>query len=343
MNKQEVLPIRGSLPAVLVSLTAAFGLLTPGHLLANEAEVAPGEFVVVETLDQHYVDDTEARHLLDVFRPEGVTNAPVVLFVHGGAWMSGDKDFYGLHRNVGKFFASHGYVAVVINYGLSPMVKHPEHVRDVARAFAWVRGHAAVYGGDPDQIILCGHSAGGHLVALLATDDQYLRDPALKLTDADRAALKAVISVSGVYQVPGPDELLKLGEGLLNSMLAQKNMAPVMLRAPDWLRKSEVLNPFTKVFGSDAEVLRQASPLSHVRKGLPPFLVLHADHDLPLLSDQAQLFTRVMKEAGNSVQLERMEGCDHTSILFRVRRPENATGQVLLAFLKGYREGIVRQ
>jgi acetyl esterase/lipase len=343
MNLQEILPLRGSLPAVLVSLTTALGLSIPSPVAASEAEEAPAEFTVLETLDQHYVDDTQARHLLDIYRPEGVTNAPVVLFVHGGAWMSGDKDFYGLHRKVGRFFAAHGFVAVVINYGLSPAVKHPEHVRDVARAYAWVRGHVAAYGGDRDRIILCGHSAGGHLVALLATDEQYLRDPALKLTDADRAALKAVISVSGVYQVPGPDELIRLGEGLLNSMLAEQNMAPVTLRAPEWLRHSEVLNPFYKVFGADAEVLRQASPQSHVRKGLPPFLVLHAAKDLPLLADQAQTFAKALKEAGNPVQLERMEASDHTSILFRLWRPENATARVLLAFLKGYQEGIVRQ
>lgn len=339
MYQHELLALRG----LLIALTAATGLLTPAHVLATEITVPTGEFLVRDTLDQHYVADTEPRHLIDLYQPEGVTNAPVVLFVHGGAWMTGDKDYYGLNRNVGRFFAAHGYVTGVVNYGLSPMYKHPEHVRDVARAFAWLRSHAASFGGDPDQIILCGHSAGGHLVALLATDDQYLRDPALKLTDTDRAALKAVISISGVYQIPGPNELLKLGEGLVNHMLAQKNLPPLTLRPPEWLRQSEMLNPFARVFGNNPDELRQASPLAHVHKGLPPFLVLHAATDLPLLSDQAQVFARVMKEAGNSVQLEQMAACDHDSILFRIQRPDNETGKVMLAFLKAYRERIVRQ
>src|SRR5438270_867168 len=76
----------------------------------------------------------------------------------------------------------------------------------VGRADAWTRRHVRDYGGDPDRIILCGHSAGGHLVALLATDETYLKDPALKLTDADRAAIRGVIGVCGVYRVPGPQE-----------------------------------------------------------------------------------------------------------------------------------------
>src|SRR5207237_7619925 len=125
--------------------------------------------------------------------------------------------------------------------------------------FAWTRAHIADYGGDPDNIILCGHSAGGHLVALLASDETYLKDPALELTPADRAALRGVIAVSGVYVVPGPEEVVKLGEGMLNSLLAYTGLPAVALRPPPWARTSDVLNPFRLAFGDDPEVLKQAS------------------------------------------------------------------------------------
>ena len=75
--------------------------------------------------------------------------------------MIGDKNFFGLYRGVGRLPGGHGVVGVVLtNYRLSPLVKHPEHVKDVARAFAWTTQDIAQYGGDPDRIVLAGHSAG---------------------------------------------------------------------------------------------------------------------------------------------------------------------------------------
>src|SRR5262245_20687187 len=146
-------------------------------LLAGSARAAePAGFKVRSTLDVPYVPNAGHRQKLDVFRPEGQTGQPVVLMVHGGAWVIGDKDFHGLYRDVAEGLAKQGLVVVTANYRLSPWVRHPEHVKDVARAFAWTRKNVKEHGGDPDQIYLCGHSAGGHLVALLATDESLLRD-----------------------------------------------------------------------------------------------------------------------------------------------------------------------
>jgi acetyl esterase/lipase len=309
--------------------TAALLCLT-GFLTAPAVALAAPE--IREVHDLRYYDGRD-RQTLDVFAPQTASKAPVVLFVHGGAWMIGDKNCFGLYRNFERYLAQHGAVVVAINYRLSPSVRHPEHVKDVARAFAWVRANAAKYGGDPDNIILCGHSAGGHLVSLLATDETYLKDPALKLTPADWAALKGVISVSGVYVVPGPDEVAKFGEEMLNSLLGQAGIQ-VTWQPPIRWRSSTLLNPFKDVFGEDAEVLKQASPQTHVRNGLPPFLVLYAERELPLLADQAERFAKTMKEAGNDVELMRMAGSDHNSILFRVPQPGNATAEALLRYLK---------
>src|SRR5205807_2628900 len=87
-----------------------------------------------------------------------------------------------------------GIGAVIINYRLSPQAKFPAHVEDVAKAFAWVHANIARYGGRPDRIVVAGHSAGGHLVALMATDERYLKAEKASLTD-----IRAVISMSGVY------------------------------------------------------------------------------------------------------------------------------------------------
>src|SRR5262249_24390060 len=121
---------------------------------------------------------------------------PVLMFIHGGAWRIGDKSHFGLYSSVGMSFAEQGVGTVVPNYRLSPKVVHPAHVQDVARAFAWTHRNIKKYGGNPKQSFLSGHSAGGHLAALLATDDTYLKAEGLSLKD-----VKGVMPLSGLYEV----------------------------------------------------------------------------------------------------------------------------------------------
>jgi acetyl esterase/lipase len=139
----------------------------------------------------------KVKHRLDLYLPKGKSDFPVVMFVHGGAWVFGDKDFWGVHEAIGRMFARHGIGAAVISYRLSPAVQHPEHVKDVARAFAWLHDNVKKYGGRPDELFVCGHSAGGHLVSLLATDETYLKAEGLSLAD-----IKGVMPISGVYLIP---------------------------------------------------------------------------------------------------------------------------------------------
>jgi acetyl esterase/lipase len=137
------------------------------------------------------------KHRLDLYLPKERPNFPVVFFIHGGAWTHGDKEFFGIYSALGKSLARHGIGAVIPSYRLSPAVSHPEHIRDIARAFAWTYHHVARYGGRPDALFVSGHSAGGHLAALLATDDSYLNALGLTLT-----AIKGVIPMSGIYDIP---------------------------------------------------------------------------------------------------------------------------------------------
>jgi acetyl esterase/lipase len=189
---------------VCASLLAGFGIAgtarsaEPAATDANSKK--PAELEVRAERNITYYTGPGAdklKHRLDLYLPKGRQNFPVVMFVHGGAWFFGDKDFFGAHEAVGRMFAKHGIGAAVISYRLTPQVQHPEHVKDVARAFAWVHANIKKYGGRPDEVFLCGHSAGGHLVALLATDDEYLKAEGLALSD-----IKGVIPISGVYDLP---------------------------------------------------------------------------------------------------------------------------------------------
>lgn len=141
------------------------------------------------------------KHTLDVYVPKDKKDFPTVLFVHGGSWKSGNKNIYAA---LGQSLANDGIGCVICNYRLSPAVQHPGHVEDVAKAFAWTADNIAKYGGKKDQLFLCGHSAGGHLVSLLATDPQYLK--AEKHTPAE---VKGVAALSGVYQIVNTEKVFE--------------------------------------------------------------------------------------------------------------------------------------
>ena len=199
-------------PFALAAIAALGVVVGAAPARPGSAETAvkprPEPFEVEKFANVAYRTGADAdpdKHRLDVYMPAGQKEAPVLLFVHGGAWKSGNKSLY---IALGQAFAKQGIVTVVINYRLSPKVKHPAHAEDVAAAFAWTHKHIAKYGGDPERITLMGHSAGGHLVALIATDPEYLR--AEKLAPAN---IHGVIGISGVYRIVPNSELFKAAFG----------------------------------------------------------------------------------------------------------------------------------
>ena len=146
-------------------------------------------------------DADKERHTLDLYTPKGKKDFPVVLFVHGGSWKSGSKNLYAA---LGESLAKDGIGCVICNYRLSPAVRHPAHVEDVAKAFAWTSENVGKYGGKKEQLFLCGHSAGGHLVSLLVTDPQYL-----KAEKHSPAEVKGVAALSGVYQIVNTEKVFE--------------------------------------------------------------------------------------------------------------------------------------
>lgn len=141
-----------------------------------------------------YGPGEDGRQKLDVYTPKVKSNLlPVLFFVHGGSWRSGDRSQYPAFASR---FAKEGLMVVVPSYRLAPKHPHPAQIEDVASAFAWTVKHAAEFGGDPKRITIMGHSAGGHLVSLLATDPSYLEKFGM-----GTANIRKVISWSGVYEI----------------------------------------------------------------------------------------------------------------------------------------------
>lgn len=134
-----------------------------------------------------------AGNRLDVWAapPPRATRRPVLLFFYGGSWMSGRRQDYGF---VGRAYASRGFVVVVPDYRKVPAVRFPAFVQDAAAAVRWTHDNIARYGGDPDRIVLAGHSAGGYLATMLALDHRYL-----EAAGVDPGIVKAAAGLAGPY------------------------------------------------------------------------------------------------------------------------------------------------
>lgn len=139
--------------------------------------------------------NADTRHRLDIYRPKRQRDFPVLVLLHGGEWQRGDKQDL---EALGRTLARNGIITVVPNYRLTPQIKHPDHIQDVAKAIAWTYQNAWKYGGNDGPVFVSGYDAGAHMAALLATDATYLNSQGLS-----SKVIKGVIPISGLYQ-PNP-------------------------------------------------------------------------------------------------------------------------------------------
>ena len=248
-------------------------------------------------------DFDDRKHRLDLYVPPGPGPHPVVVFVHGGGWRLGDRDFgFGSYEKLGRRLASRGLLTAVISYRLAPDHKHPAHVTDVARALAWTLAHAAEHRGDPRRLFALGHSAGAQLVALAACDPRYLREQG-----ADPEQLAGVIGVSAPYDV------LALGRsGLIGGV-------PMVIPA----------------FGDDPATWRDVSPASHLGDGhLPPFLVAVGDSDPEILARHGAAFARALRVRGVAVEEQTISLRDHFTVVTELGASGDPLGDAIEAFVK---------
>lgn len=241
--------------------------------------------------------------MLDIYRPKGKKDLPVLIFIHGGGWRKGDKSQY---QRIGRYIASKDVVTVIANYRLSPAVKHPAHTEDAAAAFAWVYKNIKKYGGDPNMIFISGHSAGAHISALLLTDEKYLKKHNLS-TDK----IYGAILIGGVYY---------LGFGTAKWKVPPKSS----------LRKKML----TPAFGSDPDVLRDASPYCHARANIPPTMILAGAREYLLLKFQARHFYNVLSKKGAPVRFKLIPGKNHFTEIASMGRFNDRTTPIILEFIK---------
>lgn len=141
----------------------------------DKAAVASLQLPAGATVSRDVAYGPDPAQRLDVYRPAGAKKAPIIVMVHGGAWSIGDKVSEGVVENKIAYWLPRGYVFVSVDYPLVPKADPLQQAKDVGRATAFVKAHAAGWGGDPSRLVLMGHSAGAHLVALLAADADLAR------------------------------------------------------------------------------------------------------------------------------------------------------------------------
>jgi acetyl esterase/lipase len=255
-----------------------------------------------------YADPAHERQVLDVYSRQNAKNLPVIFWIHGGGWQTGDKsNVYGKP----KVFLDRGFVFVSTNYRLLPKVDMATIVRDVAKSVRWVHDHIAEHGGDPKRLFIMGHSAGAQLAALLCTDDRYLKAEGLSL-----AVVKGCVPVDGdTYDVPA---IIETAE----TRLRVHGLPPHKF-------------PHRVKFGNDPVKHRDFSAVTHVArdKGIPPFLLLHvAEH--PDTSAQAQRLGNVLKGAGVPVTVFGARDTTHGKINADLGLPDDPATKMLFAFLE---------
>jgi acetyl esterase/lipase len=243
--------------------------------------------------DIRYADD-HPRHVLDIYRPRGgCARAPVLLQIHGGGWVMGNKHEQALP--LVHHLAARGWVVVTPNYRLSPHARFPDPLVDCKRALAWVRRNIAAQGGDPSFVAVTGGSAGGHLAALMALT---ANDPRLQPGfEAANTTVAAAVPFYGIYDFTDRHQLKGSGAGMV-----------------EWLEKTVMPCPAA----ADTALWDLASPIMQVRPDAPPFCILHGTHDSLASAAEARLFAdRLRSVSRNPVVYAELPGAQHAWDAFR--------------------------
>ena len=266
---------------------------------------------------------TSARtEKLDLYLPKNRNageKSPAVLLIHGGGWKEGDKR-QPREIEFGTTLAENGYVAASINYALRSAGKFPQNLKDCKNGVRYLRAHADELGIDPDRISVMGGSAGGHLALLVAyTVDQSSLTPSQPYPGVSDK-VSCVIDFYGISNLATRKETDPNGKPL----------------------KIEPLDSNTQsIFGSTPQDWKKASPVTYVKRDVPPTLILHGKKDTTVDSDQSQELADALKKAGATYEIIWLPNAPHSfSFQYAVpksKKPlEKDVGPAVLSFLKKY-------
>jgi len=281
-------------------------ILTSSLVLAscNSDKITPASYKET-TMDIPYTTITGIEQNLlnlDAYVPETGENLPVMVWFHGGAWTTGDKQPADYKPEA---FNQSGWVYVSANYRLSPLADIPAQAEDFAAAIAWVKQNIHEYRGDPNKIFIGGHSAGAHLVALVSTDETYLENQGMRLDD-----LKGVVVLD--TQIFDIKSYVQYTGGVLPAVYAN-------------------------IFGNTEELWQLASPAAFIKPGknIPPMLVAHTMTGGTSRVEENARFVRLLNEAGVAAELLPTEKT-HLEINSELGKPGDLVTEKVFDFLDRY-------
>ena len=256
--------------------------------------------VVDEVLDQPYADGKNPAQYLDLFLPRRTTDYPVVVFVHGGFWIHQDRDYYepvvGLYHNVGIALARRGIGVACISYRLVPDVPFEDELDDVGLALRWTHDHIAEHGGDPTRMVLSGHSAGGHIAALLAFDEDRLRSRGVDVT-----AIRGYAPLSPILDL-------------------------VQMAADD----PDDAQIASEVFGT---ALAEYSPTTYFAPTVKPLFIALGTEDLPILRTQVPPAIDTLQTLGAPVTFHEIAGATHDDVVLDFDQSRDRVSPLLVDFV----------
>jgi len=228
--------------------------------------------------------------LLDLYVPEKAdAPLPLIVWIHGGAWLAGDKAGGPAMGQVNR-----GYAVASINYRLSQEAIFPAQIHDCKAAIRWLRAHAKENNIDPKRIGVWGSSAGGHLVALMGTSGD------VKELEGDEGNLDQSSRVQAVCDWFGPTDFLQMAAHMLPGAKMPHDTAD---------------SPESKLVGGpiqeNKDKVAKANPITYVSKDDPPFLIMHGDKDPLVPHHQSEILAEALKKAGVEVTFKTVEGAGH--------------------------------
>jgi len=259
------------------------------------AESAEGRRRRMEFPDVNIVRDVVYKHVngrdlrLDIYSPKSITHPlPVLLWIFGNRWSRGSKN-----HPPPLYLISRGYIVISIDYRLSGEAPFPAAIEDCKAAVRWIRANAAAYHFDPDHIGAWGHSAGGHLAALLGTSGGVA-----ELEGGDNSSFSS--RVQAVCDMSGPSDILQFYEAVSNS---NERIARMDRSSIEQFLGGSVEQNRAKAIA--------ASPTTYVSKDDPPFLIIHGEEDMTIPVSQSEVLASKLKAAGVQVTLIMAERRGH--------------------------------
>ncbi|MFM9871961.1 MAG: alpha/beta hydrolase [Fimbriimonadaceae bacterium] len=216
--------------------------------------------------------------LLDLFVPEGTGPNPTLLLIHGGGWISGEKETF---HDEARYFASQGIASACIGYRLAPLNPFPAASDDVLHAVAFLRKNAKQYNLDPNTLVSFGNSAGGHLSCIAGLQRT--------LSNGDPAEnVNASVAICPITDIRNPDQ----------------TQYPISM---------SFLEQFMDCsFAESPEKYSVASPMTHIHEKAPPFLIFHGEADDIVPPEQSKNLYINLQQAGVSAELHILEGEGHS-------------------------------